>query len=136
MKIAIQPLAKRFKPTCSLLFSNYQPDGVKLLVRLRLGFTHLREYKFRHNFHDSLNPLCPCSLERETTLHYLLCCHNFCSPRLAFRKKFSTDSCFAHLTDYIMKDMDKGRHTGIILIDMKKAFDTLDHDFLLKKWNM
>ena len=50
------------KPTCS-------PIGIKLLVRLRLDFSHLREHKFRHNFHDTLNPLCSYSLEPETTSH-------------------------------------------------------------------
>ena len=71
------------KPACSSLFSIHHPVGVKLLVRLRLGLSHLREHKFRHNFHDTLNPLCSCSLEPETTSHYLLCCHNFSSARLA-----------------------------------------------------
>ena len=32
--------------------------------------SHLSEHKFRHNFADSLNPLCSCSLETESTLHY------------------------------------------------------------------
>ena len=73
------------KPTCSSLFSIHHliAVGVKLLVRLRLGFSHLREHRFKHNFHDTLNPLCSCSLEPETTSHYLLCCHNFSSARLA-----------------------------------------------------
>ena len=71
------------KPTSSSLFSIHHPVGIKLLVTLRLGFTHLREHKFRHNFHDTLNPLCSCSLEPETTSRYLLCCHNFSSARLA-----------------------------------------------------
>ena len=69
------------KPTCTSLFSIHHPVGVKLLVRLRLGFSHLREHKFRHHFHDTLNPLCPCSLEPETTSHYLSHCHNFSSSR-------------------------------------------------------
>ena len=71
------------KPTCSSLFSIHHLVGVKLLVRLRLGFRHLHEHKFRHNFHDTLNPLCSCSLEPKTTSHYLLCYHNFFSSRLA-----------------------------------------------------
>ena len=71
------------KHTCSSLFSICHPVGVKLLVRLRLGFSHLCEHKFRHNFHDTLNPFCCCNLEPETTSHYLLCCHNFSSARLA-----------------------------------------------------
>ena len=30
----------------------------------------LCEHKFRHGFRDILNPLCPCSIETETTAHY------------------------------------------------------------------
>ena len=29
--------------------------------------------------------------------------------------------------------MDKGQHTGMILTDLQKAFNTLDHDVSLKK---
>ena len=29
--------------------------------------------------------------------------------------------------------MDKGRHTGMIMIDLQKVFDTLDHNVLLEK---
>ena len=43
----------------------------------------MHEHKFRHNFHDTMNPLCSCSLEPEATPHYLCYCHNFCSARLA-----------------------------------------------------
>ena len=35
--------------------------GIKLLTRLLLGFSHLSEQKFRHNFAGSLNPLFSCS---------------------------------------------------------------------------
>ena len=59
-----------------------------------------------------------------------------CKFQSGFRKKFSTDSCLVQLTDYIIKGMDKGQHTGMLLIDLQKAFDTLDHDVLLKKWNV
>ena len=31
----------------------YDPLDVRLLNRLRLGFSHLREQKFRHNFPDT-----------------------------------------------------------------------------------
>ena len=34
--------------------------GIKLLTRLRLDFSHLNEHKFRHNFNDTINPMCNC----------------------------------------------------------------------------
>ena len=43
--------------------------GIKYLTRLRLGLSHLNDHKFRHNFQDCLNPLCPCSLKVESTIH-------------------------------------------------------------------
>ena len=67
------------KPSCSSLFFIHHPVDLKILVRLRLGFSYFREHKSSHNFHDTLNPLCSCSLEPETTSHYFLCYHNlFC----------------------------------------------------------
>ena len=47
--------------------------GIKYLTRLRLGLSHLNDHKFTHNFQDCLNPLCPCSLEVESTIHSLHC---------------------------------------------------------------
>ena len=55
--------------------------GIKLLTRLRVGLSHLREHKFRHNFQDTINPLCSCSLEIESTSHFFLRCQNFITPR-------------------------------------------------------
>ena len=40
------------------------------------------EHKFRQGFKDTLNPLCSCSIEAETTAHYFLCCH-FYNPNRA-----------------------------------------------------
>ena len=54
----------------------YDPLGVKLLNTLRLGFCHLREHEFRHNFVDTLNPLSSCSLKTEDKEHYFLRCQN------------------------------------------------------------
>ena len=51
--------------------------GIKYLTRLRLGHSHLNDHKFRHNFQDCLNLLCPCSLEVESTIHYFLHCQYF-----------------------------------------------------------
>ena len=47
----------------------HNPIGVKYLDRLRLNFSYLNENKFRHNFRDTVNPLCCCNTETETTSH-------------------------------------------------------------------
>ena len=55
----------------------HHPRGLKLLTRLRLGFSHLREHKFRHNFQDTINPFCQCKTnDIETNEHFLLHCPN------------------------------------------------------------
>ena len=50
-----------------------------------------------------------------------------------FRKNHSTDFCLCYLADKISKGLDTGLLTGVILIDLQKAFDTIDHNILLQK---
>ena len=50
-----------------------------------------------------------------------------------FRKNYSANTCLGHLTDKITTGFEKGLFTGTILIDLQKAFDTIDHQILLKK---
>ena len=49
-------------------------SGLKLTTRLRLNFSHLNEHNFRHNFKDTISPMCSCSFEPETADHDLLRC--------------------------------------------------------------
>ena len=63
------------------IFNIFDPEGLELLTRLRLGFSHLNEHCFRRNFQECLNPLYTCSLETEKISHYLLHCHH----NIAFR---------------------------------------------------
>ena len=50
-----------------------------------------------------------------------------------FRSNFSTDTCLSYMHDKILKGFDRGEYTGMVLIDLQKAFDTIDHDILIKK---
>ena len=48
-----------------------------------------------------------------------------------FRKEFSTSS--AEISQYLYDSVDKGNVTYCAFIDYSKAFDTLDHNILIKK---
>ena len=75
-------LLKFIRPKCCPVYKIFDPIGLKLLTRLRLNLSHLREHKFRHNFQDTLNPLCSCkNLETETTGHYFLRCDFYTNTR-------------------------------------------------------
>ena len=50
-----------------------------------------------------------------------------------FRESHSTDSCLSYLNDKILTGFDKGLITGMIAIDLQKAFDTINHKILLEK---
>ena len=50
-----------------------------------------------------------------------------------FRKHFSTDSCLSYLNNKIATGFESGLHTGMILIDLQKAFYTINHEILINK---
>ena len=50
-----------------------------------------------------------------------------------FRALHSTVTCLLNNTDDWYVNMDGGKYTANIFIDLKKAFDTVDHDILLAK---
>ena len=50
-----------------------------------------------------------------------------------FRANHSTDLFLAQLIDVVVTSMDKQMNTSMILVDLQKAFDTLDHGVRLKK---
>ena len=48
-------------------------------------------------------------------------------------KQTIQDFRLAQLIDFVLSDMDKQMNTGMILVDLQKAFDPSDHDALLEK---
>ena len=93
-------LLKFIRPSPNSLFNVSDSLGIKLLTRLRLGLSHLREHKFNHNFQDTINPLCPCSLESESTTHFFLRCQNFTDLRKCLMNELiKIDSCILTLDE-------------------------------------
>lgn len=50
-----------------------------------------------------------------------------------FRSAYSTDTCLVHLFDHIKFQTARGLYTGMVMIDLQKAFDTVDHLILCSK---
>ena len=69
------------------VFNIYNPHGLKLSTRLRLGLSHLRGHKFNHNFSDCLDEICMCGKDIESTNHFLLHCSLFLNERQVLRNK-------------------------------------------------
>ena len=60
------------RPLPNKVSNSHNPQGLKLLTRLRLGPSNLCYHKFKHNFLDTINPLCSYGSDIETTLHFVL----------------------------------------------------------------
>ena len=68
-----------FKQSCTNNIHN--PCGIKLLGRLRLGFSYLCDQKFRDSFQDPLKPLCGSGNDTKTITHFFLYYPSFHPPR-------------------------------------------------------
>ena len=77
------------RPLENSVFTCHNPVGIKYLIRLKLGFSHLRYHKFKHGFLDAVDPLCSCSTAIENTVHYFFHCPNFSTTRNTFLNKIA-----------------------------------------------
>ena len=102
------------------MFLTVSHKGIRLITRLRVGMSHLREHKFKHNFQDCLNPICSCGLDIESTSYFLLHSPTFNDKRYTLLSTLSnTDSTFLELTEsslsqtllYDNKLFDKEKNT-------------------------
>ena len=60
--------------------------------------------------------------------HNVLYRHKF-----GFRRKRSTTTALSNFVDNLLKNIDDNKVTGVIYLDLKKAFDTVDHQILVRK---
>ena len=50
-----------------------------------------------------------------------------------FKKNFSRDSCFSYLNNKVATGFESGLYAGMILIDLQRAFDTINHEILINQ---
>ena len=54
--------------------------------------------------------------------------HQYC-----FRRAHSTEQAITRLTNWVLESVDEGKVTGLLFVDISKAFDPLNHKVLLRK---
>jgi len=85
------------RPKQSHVFDVPDIQGVIFLNRLRVGFSHLNEHKFRHGFRDTLDPFCGCRTNSvENTQHFLLHCSIYSHARQSLFDKLQTLGIIFH----------------------------------------
>ena len=62
------------RPSPNSIFDIYNPYGITLLTRSRLGLSHLNGHKYEHGFNDTINPICICGGDIESINHFFLQC--------------------------------------------------------------
>ena len=122
LNIFQKSILKFIRPSQNRVYNCHNPKGITLLTRLRVGLSHLW-LKFQHSFQDTLNPICNCGEDIETTSHYLLHCPDYLHER---KTLLNTVSCIApnifdfnhdQLTEILLcveEDLDNINNTSIL----------------------
>ena len=66
-------------------------------------------------------------------LRSLIAANNILIDQSGFRPKHSTETALISSTNEWLLNMDKGFVNGVLFLDLKKNFDTVNHDILLAK---
>ena len=56
-----------------------------------------------------------------------------CGRQSGFRKTHSTSTCLVEFLDVVYNNIEKGNMSGVVFLDLKKVFDTVDHEILCCK---
>ena len=83
----LKNILKFIRPSPNSMLNVHNLHGFKLLTRVPVGLSHLREHKFRHNFQDLLDPFCNCGRHIERTIDFFLHCLNYSNQRKTFVEK-------------------------------------------------
>ena len=69
------------RPTAKSVYGIHDTVGLSYLTQLRVGLSKLNLHKFKHNFRDAINALCPSNDGVESEEHFLLLCPSFDTQR-------------------------------------------------------
>ena len=69
------------RPPANPVFGIHDPIGLSFLTQIRVGLSKLNFHKFKHNFGDTVSPMCPSNDGIEDAEHFLLLCPSFDAQR-------------------------------------------------------
>ena len=67
-------LLSKICPLPKSVFQIHDITGLAYLTQLRVGLSKFNFHKFKHNFRDTINPMCHTNNGIEDTEHFLLLC--------------------------------------------------------------
>ena len=100
-----------FKKDTKLDYSTYCPISLLNIEKILEKLMYKRSYTFLNN---------------NNTIYNL---------KSGFRQYYSTSHTLTNITENIRKALDEGNIGCGVFVDFLKAFDTVDHQILLAKWN-
>ena len=136
VKDIVEPVIKPFQYICNLSFKNgVVPNNMKIAKIIPLFkngdksvFTNYRPVALLPQFSKILEKLFCKRLNEFIDKHDLIV-----NSQYGFRANRSTSSALLELVEDITTALDKNKYTVGVFIDLRKAFDTIDHTLLLKK---
>ena len=112
-------------------FDCHNSKEIKLITRLGLGLSHLKEHKVKPSFQNSINLLCNCDQDIECSTHFFLHCPFFINERHTLLGSIcSLESKLLDCTDYDLKQTLLFGSTSQISSNNFKIIKTLT-DFIL-----
>ena len=86
----------------------------------------------------SILPIMSKLLERHVHNHLYMYLTEFklLDEQSGFRENRSGETVLLKMTDYFLSNIDQGNLCGMVLVDLRKAFDLVNHELLLLKLDL
>ena len=136
LKKVFSSVCKPFTEICNKsLLNGVFPESMKVAKVIPLYksgdndvFTNYRPVSLLPQFSKILEKLFDLKLDNFIEKHNILA-----DEQYGFRKSRSTSMAITHLIENLTDANEEKKFTAGVFIDLKKAFDTIDHSLLLKK---
>ena len=113
------------RPKGNPTFGIRDKSGIKLLTKIRVEFSDLRDHRFNHNF-NCLSPTCHCGFDDETSVHFFLCCSRFQAQRAIL---------LSNLSDIIASDVTvlPNEHLIHIILYGSNVYNSICNKLILEQ---